>query len=49
MLAPLLSSAFRPFYLLGAFYAVLLTAAWLGAYLGAWEVPSVGKIGRAHV
>ena len=42
MPAPLLSSAFRPFYLLGAFYAVLLTVAWLGAYLGAWDVPSVG-------
>ena len=39
---PLLSSAFRPFYLLGALYAPLLTAAWLGAYLGLWDVPSVG-------
>lgn len=39
---PLLSSAFRPFYFLGALYAPLLAAAWLGAYLGAWEVPSVG-------
>jgi uncharacterized protein involved in response to NO len=38
----LLSSAFRPFYFLGAFYAVLLTSAWLGAFLGQWEVPSVG-------
>ena len=42
MPAPLLSSAFRPFYFLGALYAVLLTVAWLGAYLGAWDVPSVG-------
>lgn len=39
---PLLSSAFRPFYFLGTLYAVLLTAAWLGAYLGHWDVPSVG-------
>lgn len=39
---PLLSSAFRPFYFLGTLYASLLLAAWLGAYLGAWEVPSVG-------
>jgi len=42
MSPPLLSSAFRPFYFLGALYAPLLAAAWLGAYLGAWEVPSVG-------
>lgn len=39
---PFLSSAFRPFYFLGALYAVLLTSTWLGAFLGAWEVPSVG-------
>lgn len=42
MLQPILSSAFRPFYFLGTLYAPLLVAAWLGAYLGAWEVPSVG-------
>jgi len=42
MLQPFFSSAFRPFYFLGTLYAVLLTAGWLGAYLGAWEVPSVG-------
>lgn len=42
MSLPLLSSAFRPFYFLGTLYAPLLVAAWLGAYLGAWEVPSVG-------
>ncbi len=36
------SSAFRPFYFLGALYAPLLTAAWLGAYLGIWDIPSVG-------
>jgi uncharacterized protein involved in response to NO len=42
MFPPLLSSAFRPFYFLGTLYAVLLTSAWLGAHLGAWEVPSVG-------
>ena len=40
--APLWASAFRPFYLLGALYAPLLAAAWAGAFLGAWEVPTVG-------
>ena len=39
---PIWSSAFRPFYFLGALYAPLLAAVWLGAYLGIWEVPSVG-------
>jgi len=39
---PIWSSAFRPFYFLGALYAPLLAAVWLGAWLGAWEVPSVG-------
>jgi len=39
---PFLSSAFRPFYFLGALYALLLAAAWGGAYLGVGEVPSVG-------
>jgi uncharacterized protein involved in response to NO len=38
--SPLWASAFRPFYFLGALYAPLLVAAWLGAYLGAWGVPS---------
>jgi uncharacterized protein involved in response to NO len=42
MSLPLLSSAFRPFYFLGALYAPLLAAAWLGAHLGIWEVLSVG-------
>ena len=42
MPTPVLSSAFRPFYFLGTLYAVLLTGAWLGAFLGHWEVPSVG-------
>ncbi len=37
--SPLWSSAFRPFYFLGALYAPLLLAAWLGAYLGAWSLP----------
>lgn len=36
LLAPVWSSAFRPFYLLGALYAPLLVAGWLGAYLGYW-------------
>ncbi|MBX3647481.1 MAG: NnrS family protein [Rhodocyclaceae bacterium] len=39
---PIWSSAFRPFYFLGALYAPLLAAVWLGAYLGIGEVPSVG-------
>jgi uncharacterized protein involved in response to NO len=34
------SSAFRPFYLLGAAYAPLLAAAWLAAWLGLWVVPA---------
>ena len=38
--APVWSSAFRPFYLLGALYAPLLVAAWLGALLGVWTLPS---------
>lgn len=42
MFHPLLSSAFRPFYFLGTLYAPLLAAAWLGGYLGAWDMPSVG-------
>lgn len=38
--APLWTSAFRPFYLLGAAYAPLLMLAWLGPYLGWWGVPA---------
>ncbi|MDK9704146.1 MAG: NnrS family protein [Sulfuritalea sp.] len=38
--SPLWASAFRPFYLLGALYAPLLVAAWLGAFLGLWNLPS---------
>lgn len=38
--SPLWASAFRPFYLLGALYAPLLVAAWLGAYLGLWSLPA---------
>ncbi len=38
-LTPLWASAFRPFYLLGALYAPLLVAAWLGAQLGFWQLP----------
>lgn len=34
------ASAFRPFYFLGALYAPLLLAAWLGAFLGAWAPPA---------
>lgn len=35
--APVWSSAFRPFFLLGAIYAPLLAAAWLAGLLGAWQ------------
>ncbi len=38
--SPLWASAFRPFYFLGALYAPLLVAAWLGAYLGLWNLPT---------
>ncbi|MDP2824813.1 MAG: NnrS family protein [Sulfuritalea sp.] len=37
--SPLWASAFRPFYFLGALYAPLLVAAWLGALLGLWNLP----------
>ncbi|NJD36004.1 MAG: NnrS family protein, partial [Betaproteobacteria bacterium] len=38
--SPLWTSAFRPFYFLGALYAPLFLAAWLGAFLGLWNPPS---------
>lgn len=38
--SPLWASAFRPFYFLGALYAPLLVAAWLGAYLELWKLPA---------
>jgi uncharacterized protein involved in response to NO len=38
--SPLWASAFRPFYFLGALYAPLLIAAWLGAFLGLWSLPA---------
>lgn len=38
--APLWSSAFRPFYLLGALYAPIFVCAWLGAYIGLWHIPT---------
>jgi len=37
--APLWSSAFRPFYLLGAAYGLLLMLAWLGDYADLWTHP----------
>jgi len=40
ILSPLWASAFRPFYFLGALYAPLLVAVWLGAFLGLWSLPS---------
>ncbi|MCL4184120.1 MAG: NnrS family protein [Burkholderiaceae bacterium] len=40
--APLWVSPFRPFYLAGALYGIVLMAAWVGAHLGAWRVPSAG-------
>lgn len=38
--APLWTSPFRPFYLLGALYALALAPGWLGAWLGLWNAPS---------
>jgi uncharacterized protein involved in response to NO len=38
--SPIWSSAFRPFYFLGALYAPLLVMAWLAAFLGLWSLPS---------
>jgi uncharacterized protein involved in response to NO len=40
--SPLWASAFRPFYFLGALYAPLLAAVWLGAYLGFWSLAPGG-------
>lgn len=40
--APLWASPFRPFYLAGTLYGIVLMAAWAGAHLGAWRVPSAG-------
>jgi len=40
--APLWVSPFRPFYLVGTLYGIVLMAAWAGAHLGAWRVPSAG-------
>ncbi|MCF8177376.1 MAG: NnrS family protein [Sulfuritalea sp.] len=39
-MSPLWLSAFRPFYFLGALYAPLLVAIWLGAFLGLWALPA---------
>ena len=38
-LAPLLSSAFRPFYLLGVPYGLAVMAVSIGAWLGLWHTP----------
>ena len=49
--SPLWASAFRPFYFLGAPYALLLLAAWLGAFLGGWSLPADGvplKLQHGH-
>lgn len=49
--SPLWASAFRPFYFLGALYAPLLVAAWLGAFLGLWSLPAGGmplKLQHGH-
>ncbi len=46
---PLLSSPFRPFYLLGSAYAVLLSCAWLSAFEGTWQiVPTVMPLRLWH-
>ncbi|MCD6733088.1 MAG: NnrS family protein [Burkholderiaceae bacterium] len=41
-LAPLLASAFRPFYLLGVAYGLALMTAWTGAWLAIWPAPLAG-------
>jgi uncharacterized protein involved in response to NO len=49
--SPLWASAFRPFYFLGALYAPLVVAAWLGAFLGLWDLPEGGvplKLQHGH-
>jgi uncharacterized protein involved in response to NO len=38
--APLWSSAFRPFFLLGSGYGLLLMLAWAGAYAAVWALPT---------
>lgn len=45
------TSAFRPFYFLGAWYATLLVVIWLGALLGLWALPAAGlppQFAHAH-
>lgn len=39
--APLWSSAFRPFFLLGVGYGLVFMAAWAGAHAGVWSLPTV--------
>ena len=39
---PLWSSPFRPFYLLGTTYGLLLMLVWLGAHAGLWNLPDAG-------
>lgn len=46
--SPLWASAFRPFYFLGALYAPLLVAAWLGALLGLWSLPGEVPLKLQH-
>ncbi|MBI5108191.1 MAG: NnrS family protein [Rhodocyclales bacterium] len=46
--SPLWASAFRPFYLLGSLYAPLLAIAWLGAYLGHWQLPGALPLKLLH-
>lgn len=48
ILSPLWASAFRPFYFLGALYAPLLVAVWLGAFLGLWNLPSGQSLKLQH-
>lgn len=46
--APLWSSGFRPFYLLGTLFGLLVMATWTGAWLGAWPTPP-GHLSLRHL
>lgn len=48
---PLWVSPFRPFFMAGALYGIVLMTAWVGVHLGLWSVPSAGmelRLWHAH-